>query len=227
MHLRLSPLASLLAIGCASGASPSPQRAASPVTTASSSTSAPAEANLSARITHLKQSFSCTDVPSASTFVCTMKDGISGSLVRKRIEPVVTGTGTIFLRTVYRDRDWIYHDHVVVHVGDAVISSDVLPASSPNVSRREVRRSGRDRNGNRDDYVDEMLSYRNGGDNGIIRSVAESGSSIVTMQLTGGPRSFEKTLSDDEKRLFAEAFELARLLQASGGGRPLVDDNHP
>ena len=153
-----------------------------------------------------------------------MKDGIGGSLVRKRIEPVVTGSGTLTLRSVYRDRDWIYHDHVVVRVGDAVLTSAAYPASSPNISRREVRRTSssdrRNRNGYRDDYVDETVSYRGGADNGILRAIAEAGRATVTMQLSGGPRSFEKTLSDDEKRLFAEAFELAQLLRASDGARP-------
>jgi hypothetical protein len=218
MHVRLC-LASLLVIGCASGASSSSHGATSGVT-ATSSVSAPSAGDASARIARLKQSFSCTDVPSASTFVCTMKDGIAGSLVRKRIEPVVTGSGMLTLRSVYRDRDWIYHDHVVVRIGDDVLTSAVLPASSPNVSRREIRRSSSDRNGNRDDYVDETVSYRGGGDNGILRAIAEAGTATVTMQLTGGPRSFEKTLSDDEKRLFAEAFELARLLRAGDGSRP-------
>jgi hypothetical protein len=41
-----------------------------------------------------------------------MNDGLVGSLSRKRIEPDITSSGTIFLRSVYRDRDWIHHDHV-------------------------------------------------------------------------------------------------------------------
>jgi hypothetical protein len=147
-----------------------------------------------------------------------MKDGVVGSLVRKRIEPVITSSGTIFLRSVYRDRDWIYHDHVVVRVGDTELRTTPLPATSPNVSRREVRRTSslgsRDRRRVRDDYVDESVSYRGPDGTAVINAIAQAGPAAVTMQLAGGPRTFEKTLSDDEKRLFAEARELAALLRS-------------
>jgi len=178
-----------------------------------------------ARIARLKRSFDCIDVPSASAFVCSMKDGIAGSLVRKRIEPVVTSTGTIFLRSVYRDRDWIYHDHVEVRIGDEVLRTATVAPTSQNMSRRNVQRTGsnvgRGRNGRnqRDDFVDEKVSYRGADEAEIVRAIAEAGAVSVTMQLAGGPRTFEKTLSDDEKRLFAEAYELARLLRARSAAR--------
>jgi hypothetical protein len=172
-----------------------------------------------ARIARLKRSFECTDVPTQQAFVCTMKDGMVGSLVGKRIEPVVTSNGTLSLRSVYRDRDWIYHDHVVVRVGDEEFRSAVLPATSPDVSRREIRRDVRRGSRVRDDYVDETVSYRRTNDNGIIRAIAGAGERTVTMQLAGGPRHFEKALSDDEKRLFREAVELAQLLRAQAETR--------
>jgi hypothetical protein len=173
------------------------------------------DAEAATRIARLKRSFDCTDVPSQQAFVCTMKDGMVGTLVRKRIEPVVTSNGTISLRSVYRDRDWIYHDHVIVRVGDEEFRSAVLAATSPDVSRRVVRRDVRRGSRVRDDYVDEAVSYRRGSDNGIIRAIAAAGDRNVTMQLAGGPRQFEKALSDDEKRLFREAVELAELLRTN------------
>lgn len=181
---------------------------------------APAQAGaqeLDARIARLRRSFDCVDVQTTSGFVCSMKDGLVGSLSRKRIEPVVTSGGTIFLRSVYRDRDWIYHDHVIVRVGDQEYVSDALPATSPDVTRRETRRqSSSDRRRGRydeDRYVSESVRYRGGSDNGIVRAVAEAGDATVTMRLAGGPRVFDKTLSRDEKRSFAEAMELATLLR--------------
>jgi hypothetical protein len=185
-------------------------RAAAQAGTSSALTNAEA----ATRIARLKRSFECTDVPSQQAFVCTMKDGMVGTLVRKRIEPVVTSNGTISLRSVYRDRDWIYHDHVIVRVGDEEFRSAVLAATSPDVSRRVVRRDVRRGSRVRDDYVDETVSYRRSSDNGIIRAIAGAGDRSVTMQLAGGPRQFEKTLSEDEKRLFREAVELAELLRA-------------
>ena len=174
-------------------------------------------AELDARIAQLRRSFDCVDVESQSAFVCSMKDGVVGSLSRKRIEPVVTSLGIIFLRSVYRDRDWIYHDHVVVHVGDQEYVSEKLPETSPDVTRRETRReSSRDRRRGRyddDRYVSESIRFRGDSDNGIVRAIAEAGRNTVTMRLAGGPRVYDKTLSDDEKRLFAEAMELATLLR--------------
>ena len=171
-----------------------------------------------ARIARLRRSFECVDVAGMGGFVCSMKDGLVGSLSRKRIEPVVTSSGTIFLRSIYRDRDWIYHDHVIVHVGDREYVSEARPATSPDVTRRETRReSSRDRRSGRyteDRYISESVRYRDGGDNGILRAIAEAGDAKVTMRLAGGPRVFDKTLSDDDKRLFAEAMELATLLRA-------------
>lgn len=177
------------------------------------------------RIARLKRSFDCTDVPSASAFVCSLKDGMIGSAVRKRIEPVVTSAGTIFLRSIYRDRDWIYHDHVEIRIGDEELRTATVAPSSPNMSRRAIARTGsnvgRGRNGRsqRDDFVDERVSYRGPDEGEIVRAIAEAGASPVTMQLAGGPRTFSKALSDDEKRLFAEAHELARLLRARSAAR--------
>jgi hypothetical protein len=170
-----------------------------------------------ARIARLRRSFECIDVDAASGFVCSMKDGFAGSLSRKRIEPVVTSSGTIFLRSVYRDRDWIYHDHVIARVGDQEYVSDALPATSPDVTRRETRReSSSDRRRGRvdeDRYVSESVRYRGGSDNGIVRAIAEAGDAKVSIRLAGGPRVFDKNLSNDEKKLFAEAMELATLLR--------------
>lgn len=209
--------------GCASGgasggASAATVRTVQPTATASSASSTTlSNAESAARIARLKRSFDCTTVGDAGMFVCSMKDGVVGSLVRKRIEPVITSSGTIFLRSVYRDRDWIYHDHVVVRVGDTELRTTPLPPTSPNVSRREVRRTStlgsRDRRRERDDYVDESVSYRGADGRAVIDAIAKAGATSVTMQLAGGPRTFEKTLSDDEKRLFAEARELAALLR--------------
>ncbi len=175
-----------------------------------------------ARIARLRKSFECLDVESTSGFVCSMKDGFVGSRSRKRIEPVVTSSGTIFLRSIYRDRDWIYHNHVIARVGDQEYVSDALPATSPDVTRRETRRqSSSDRRRGRydeDRYISETVRYRGSSDNGIVRAIAEAGNAKVTIRLAGGPRVYDKTLSDDEKRLFAEAVELATLLRRRASG---------
>lgn len=180
------------------------------------------QGDTAARIAKLKRSFECIDVGNDGAFVCSMKDGVMGSLVRKRIEPVVTSSGTLSLRSVYRDRDWIYHDHVVVRVGDTELRTAPQPATSRDVSRREIRRTSSlgNRNRGRDDYVSELVSHRGADGDAIIQAIVGAGKSTVTMQLAGGPRSYEKKLSDDEKRLFSEAYELASLLRARTPSRP-------
>ncbi|MEP7384157.1 MAG: hypothetical protein ABI910_20950 [Gemmatimonadota bacterium] len=222
-QLRLGSL--LLFAVSALGAAPRPDILAPSVTQSPVpsvlSHAMPTSQDAEARIKRLKRSFECLDVGSDGMFVCSMKDGMLGSLVRKRIEPVITSTGTLTLRSVYRDRDWIYHDHVVVRIGDVELRTASLPASSPDVSRREIRQSGRDSRGrSRDDYVSERLSYRGDSDNGILQAIAQAGAAPVSMQLAGGPRLYEKKLSEDEKRLFVEAVELAALLRARRSAQP-------
>lgn len=202
---------------CATGGGSSPGSSAPSLTptTAAVASTADTDADTNARIARLKRSFDCVDAPGTGAYVCSMKDGIVGSLVRKRIEPVVTSTGTISLRSVYRDRDWIYHDHVTVRVGGEVLRSEALPATSPDVMRREARRREKDR----EQSVAEQVTYRGGSDSGIVRAIAQAGTSAVTMQLAGGPRTYERALTADEKRLFAEAYELAQLLRQRAGTR--------
>ncbi len=179
-----------------------------------------AQQDVDARIAKLKKSFDCTEVKERAAFVCFMKDGVAGSLVRKRIEPVITSTGALFLRSVYRDRDWIYHDHVVVKIGDRELRTDAVEPTSPQMSRRNVPRTGsnlgrgRNRGNERDDYIAETVSYRGADESAIVEAIGAAGDASVAMQLLGGPRHYEKELSNDEKRLFAEAVELAQLIRA-------------
>jgi hypothetical protein len=165
-------------------------------------------------------------VKERAALVCFLKDGIGGSMVRKRIEPAITSTGALFLHSVYRDRDWIYHDHVLVQIGDRERRTEAVESTSPQMSRRTVPRTGsslgrgRSRGNERDDFIAETVSYRGEDESAIVQAIGAAGSAPVTMQLAGGPRHFEKALSKDEKRLFAEAVELAQLIRARPGPRP-------
>ena len=209
--LSLPLLSTLLALGCASGGASTSAGSASAASAASSSPASPAAAD--ARIAQLRRSFDC-EVGGSGVELCLAKDGMLGTLTRKRLEPVVLSTGTIYLRSVYRDRDWIYHDHVVVRIGDQELASEPQGANSASVTRREVRRNGRDSRGrNYEDYVAETVSYRGRSDGGIVEAIAKSGRAPVHVRFTGGPRQFEKALSDDERKLFAEAWELAALFR--------------
>ncbi len=121
-----------------------------------------------------------------------MKDGVGGSLVRKRIEPVVTSTGALFLRSVYRDRDWIYHDHVVVQIGDHELRTEPVASTSPQMSRRTVPRTGsslgrgRSRANERDDFIAETVSYRGDDESAIVEAIAAAGSAPVVDAAGGG-----------------------------------------
>ena len=209
------PIAAILAVllGCASsGAAPSAAAPAATAPTASSSASSPVTTGAAAktRIAELRRAFDCETA--AEVDVCTAKDGVVGTLVRKRLEPVVLSTGTISLRSVYRDRDWIYHDHVVVRIADRELRTVAQRADAPTVSRRIARRSERDSRGRATDgYISESVTYRGASDGGIPEAIAKAGTAAVHVRFTGGPREFEMTMSDGEKRLFASAWELATL----------------
>lgn len=208
-------VAAFLAVlpGCASsGAAPSTASPAGTAPTASSpaSSSGTTGAAAKSRIGELRRAFDCETVSDVD--VCSAKDGIVGTMVRKRLEPVVLSTGAISLRSVYRDRDWIYHDHVVVQIADRVLRSVAQRADAPTVSRRVARRSERDSRGRATDgFIAESVTYRGASDGGILEAIAKAGTASVHVRFTGGPRQFEMTMSDGDKRLFASAWELAVL----------------
>src|SRR5215211_6742393 len=147
----------------------------------------------------------------------SVKDPIAGSLVRKRIEPFIHSSGRISLRSVFRNEDWIYHDQIVVRIGDREVESSQIPASDRRNTRRvtqEATSETRDaRRTTQKRYVSEMILFTNGSDNGILAAIAANPSQAIELKFVGRELSHTQPISDDDKKRIAAGVELARLLR--------------
>jgi hypothetical protein len=137
--------------------------------------------------------------------------------VRKRIEPVIHSSGRIYLRSVFRNTDWIYHDQVVVRIGDRDFESDRIPISDRRNTRRVIQDAEYGRRGSRRTeqkrYVGETILFTNGADNGIMNAIAADPSKPAELRFVGRELSHAQTMSDDDKNRIAAGVELARLLR--------------
>ena len=181
-------------------------------------------ANPDTRIEQLASLFDYEREPSSDDGWYRVKDPFAGSLVRKRIEPVVSSSGTLYLRSVFRNDDWIYHDQIVVRIGDREIESSQIPASDRRNTRRvtqeatsetrEARRTTQKR------YVSEMILFTNGSDNGILAAIAANSSQAIELKFVGRELSHTQPISDDDKKRIAAGVELARLLREKRAATP-------
>jgi hypothetical protein len=149
----------------------------------------------------------------------TVKDPIAGSRVRKRIEPVISSSGTIYLRSVYREDDWIFHDQIEARVGDRVLETDRIPASDRRNTRRVTQKATESRGSRSGDkrYIAESILFSGGADNGILQAIAADPTQPVVLRFVGRELSYTQTMSDDDKKRIAAGVELARLLRAKRG----------
>jgi len=153
-----------------------------------------------------------------------VKDPIAGTNVRKRIEPVIHSSGRIYLRSVFRNTDWIYHDQVAVKIGDRELESARIPASDGRNTRRVIQDAEYETRGNRRTerkrYVGETILFTNGADNGILNAIAADPSKPIELRFVGRELSHTQTMSDDDKKRIAAGVELAKLLRERQPARP-------
>jgi hypothetical protein len=146
-----------------------------------------------------------------------VKDPIAGTMVRKRIEPVIHSSGRIYLRSIFRNTDWIYHDQIVVHVGDRDYESDRIPIADRRNTRRVLQEAEYERRGNQRTehkrYIGETILFTNGADNGIMNAIAADPSRPAELRFVGRDLIHTQIMSDDDKRRVAAGVELARLLR--------------
>ena len=177
-----------------------------------------------ARIAQLASLFEFEREPSSDEGWYRVKDPLAGSPVRKRIEPVISTSGTIYLRSVFRHDDWIFHDQIVVRIGDRELESAHIPASDRRNSRRvtqdatsetrDARRTTQKR------YISETILFTNGADNGILAAIAANPSLPVELKFVGRELSHTQAMSDDDKKRIAAGVELARLLREKRAPKP-------
>jgi len=134
----------------------------------------------------------------------TVKDPFTARLVRKRIEPVVHSSGRIYMRSIYRDDGWLFHDQVQARVGDRVLETAKVPSFDRRNSRRVL--DGK--------FIGETIAFTDGADNGILDAIAAEPALPVVVRFVGRDAVHTQEMSEDDKRRIAAGVELARLLRA-------------
>jgi hypothetical protein len=170
-----------------------------------------------ARIAQLASLFEFEREAGTAEGVYTVKDPLAGSLVRKRIEPVIHSSGMIYLRSIYRGDEWIHHEQIRARVGDRELESALIPGTDKRnlrrvTDRRDDKRTSRSSGNAR--YVSETILFTGGADRGILQAIAADPALPVEIRFVGRDLSHTQTMSDDDKKRIAAGVELARLLRA-------------
>ena len=119
------------------------------------------------------------------------------SAVSPALQVVVMDEGEIMMFTRYHGRDWIFHDHFSLKVGDKLFdSSKVKPA-------RKVLQGG---------SVLELCFYSSK-DFPMAEAIGNSPQSEAMIRLFGSEGNATRELEKDEKNAFRDAFELSAILK--------------
>ena len=179
--------------------------------------SATPAANPDARIAQLASLFEFEREAGTADGWYRVKDPLAGSLVRKRIEPVIHSSGTIYLRSIYRADEWIHHEQILARVGDRELESARIPGTDKRnlrrvTDRRDDKRTSRSSGNAR--YISETILFTGGTDRGILQAIAADPALPVEIRFMGRDLSHTQIMSDDDKKRIAAGVELARLLRA-------------
>ncbi len=109
---------------------------------------------------------------------------------------VVLDEGDVLFYTRYLGRDWIFHDHFSLKVGDKLFDSSTVKSS------RKVLRGA----------VLELCFYP-AKDFPMAEAIANSPQSEVMIRLFGSEGNATRVLEKDEKNAFRDAFELSAILK--------------
>ena len=120
--------------------------------------------------------------------------------------PIVYTNGSICLRTLYRDKDWLFHESVSLRAGGKIIKSAVIPVYSRNNIEMQDKAMG---------GIKEELHFLEGQDNGIIEAISNCNESdYVSVRFDGRNDSKIITLSPREIRATKDCLELSMGLKA-------------
>lgn len=112
--------------------------------------------------------------------------------------------GYVYMESVYIGSDWLFHTKVRVTIDgvEQVYESEDVPTFSPK-NKREVGGGG----------VSELVSYLNGGDNGIIKTIAENTDKNIKVRFDGRNTVKDIVLRDSDKQAIKDAYELSVVLK--------------
>jgi len=122
----------------------------------------------------------------------THKNNASG---KNTLSVSVTGSGDIYMSSLYNGDTWISHNQVQVKIGNKLYESNT-GMTSKNISGNGVY---------------EITVYQPLAQGGIIEAIAESGDQEVSVRLLGN-RTKDFTLTSTEKTAIQDSYKLSTLL---------------
>ncbi len=126
----------------------------------------------------------------------------TNSFNRKLLKVLVNSSGYAYLEDQYYGDDWIFHTRVKVIINDKIYESADIPTYDEN--NNEFNGSG---------SVWEEISYTTDRDNGIIKAIAESDSSIIKVRFVGKQSVSDFTLANIDQQAVKDAYELSELIK--------------
>jgi hypothetical protein len=130
---------------------------------------------------------------------------VQNTFDKKVLKVYVNNSGYAYLTDQYYADDWLFHTRLEVKIGDTVYKTDDIPTYDSNNSTEIGSGS-----------IWENISYTAGRDNGIIKAIAESGTTPIKVRFAGDHGVYDMTLSERDRQAIKDAYELAELIKKVG-----------
>lgn len=121
---------------------------------------------------------------------------------RNYLDAPVNATGRVYLRSNFYGDTWIFHEKLVVRVGETRLESGVIPGYSDQNHRTNSGGS-----------VWETLHFTLVSDGGIMDAIAAAPEATVRVRFQGDENYHDIVLSSRDKRAIAESVEFGNVLR--------------
>ena len=142
------------------------------------------------------------------------------SKYKTHIEVPVSSNGYFYLKTNYCGDDWIFHNQVVLNIDGNTLYSSKLESYSDYVVHT-----------NNNGKVFESCHLTSPlEDNKIILAIASNAEKKISIRLKGDQNFEDITLSEDDKRIIGECYDLSQLLSVTNNEfvqQIILDDKRP
>ncbi len=108
-------------------------------------------------------------------------------------------TGYVFVVSIYKGDDWIFHTHFFTLIDGNKMPSQVVPTNDSNNVEKATG-----------DGVTEVITYDNEKTNFLL--IANNVNSVIKVRLEGNADNEDFVLSKAEKQMFKETYELSNAL---------------
>lgn len=126
------------------------------------------------------------------------------------LDAPLTDQGRVYLRSNLARKGWIFHERLIVRVGDQVLQTETVPSFDPSNERD-----------NGSDFIFETIHFTQNRDAGVLAAIASNADKVIRVRFEGDQRSYDVVLTNANKRVIRDAVELGgalRTLNATGCG---------